>query len=237
MDILENNIKFKILLNDCEEETTTPTNKQEIFLQMSLLSEILEKKLEILKKTNNKACPDFEKLKEDTGNLLKKYRKLKFVHKDNSIENLAASMYSDNYDQSFLEEEKLHNIEEIVFDRDAEIKDLLVSLQNLNKISQETGEIIFNNQEKLDLIEVDTQKSKVHTGQAVQEIKVAAIETIKRRKNYLKLIFAGIGGLIGIQAGPVGVAVGGVAGGCVGGVASLGLNPLKSKIKKIDEKK
>jgi len=43
--------------------------------------------------------------------------------------------------------------------------------------------------------------------------------------------------LIGIQAGPVGVAVGGVAGGCVGGVASLGLNPLKSKIKKIDEKK
>lgn len=235
-EILENNINFKILLNKLKEEATTSSGKEQIFVQLSLLSEILEKKMEMSKKKMSQNNPEFELLKSDTKNVLQKYKIIKFIKENDSQEKLEDNKFIDDLDSNLLEEKSLQNIEEIPFDRDQDFQDIVVSLHNLNRMSKETMELVLQNQEKLDLIEVDTQKTLKQTGQVVKEMKVAANEAVKRRKNYLKMIFAAIGGLVGLQAGPVGVVGGGVVGGCVGGVASLGLNPLQSKIKKIEDK-
>jgi len=240
MEILENNIKFKVLLNDLQEETITTSQKQEIYLQLSLLSEILEKKIEkICSKNNTLNTNDHFKLKQDTIVLLKKFRKLKFLKEEHILNDHHLNDIENNSETepNVFEEEHLNNVLEIEFDNNIEIDDFWKEFHGINTISKETLEIMFKDQENLDLIEVEAQKTEENTQKVVKELKVAANETIKKRKNYIKIFFATLGGLIGIQAGPVGIGVGAVAGGCVGGLTSLSLNPLQSKIKKLDEKK
>lgn len=237
MEILENNIKFKELLHIQQEEIVQNDKKNEISLQLTLLYDILEGKIREMEKMGD--LKEFQiKLINDTSQLLQKFRKsphkspilLKFP--ENSPDN-----FEDNYDQNVLEDDNMLEFDEIPYDQEEEIKKMLADLQNLNKISKETAEIIAKNSENFDLIEVEADQSKLNTEKVVKELKVAAKETIKKRKNYLKIFFATLGGLIGIQAGPVGVGVGAIGGGAVGGVVSLGLNPLNNKINKIDEKK
>lgn len=238
-DILENNIKFKNLLVELGEEFSDPTKKAEITHQLTLLSEILENKINSLKKQKHAMMnPDFEKLRNNTRNSIEAFKKIKFGQNFQDYVEREVSQYADESDdQNLIEEEKFVNYDQIPFEKEEEIKEIALSIQDIQKMYKETGELVIKNQEALDLIEVEARHSKIHTEEVVKEMKVAANEAIKSRKNYLKLIFATLGGLIGIQGGPAGVAVGGVAGGCVGGVTSMSLNPLQSKIKKIDEKK
>ena len=238
--MIKNNIKFKVLLNDLQEETTTTSQKDEIYVQLSLLSEILEKKIEHINSKNIKSnTKDHFKLKQDTIVLLKKFQRLKFLKKDHILNDKIFNNMENNseIESNIFEEENLNNVLEIAFDKDDEINDLWKELHGINKISKETGELMAKHQEILDLIEIEAQKTEENSEKVVKELKVAANETIKKRKNYIKLFFVTLGGLIGIQGGPVGVGVGAVAGGCVGGLTSLSLNPLQNKIKKLDEKK
>lgn len=237
MEILEDNIKFKELLHIQQEELIKNEKKEEISLQLTLLSEILEKKSRKMEKMGD--LKEFQiKLLNDTSQLLQKFHKncnknrILLKHPENSPE-----IFEENFDQNVIEDENMLELDEIPYDQEEEIKKMLADLQNLNKISKETAEIVVKNGENFDLIEIEADKSKLNSEKVVQELKVGAKETIKKRKNYIKIFFATLGGLIGIQAGPVGVGVGAIGGGAVGGVVSLGLNPLNNKINKIDEKK
>lgn len=242
IEILEQNIKFKFLLSEFQEEITRPSAKREIFIQLSLLHDILEKKLHLLK-NKNKSNSDYLKLKQDTANILRNFKKIKFIDNERKANDYHNSMlqFSDDidghFDQNLLVEENLQNILQLPFDKEEEINNLLEELHGISNMSKETGELIMKQTEYLDLIEIEANQSKINTEKVVQELKVSAKETIKKRKNYIKIFFATLGGLIGIQAGPVGVGVGALTGGCIGEVTSLSLNPLQSKIKNINEKK
>lgn len=236
-EVLEHNIKFKVLLNEIQEETCSKEKKEEINLQLSLLTEILEKKLILLKENEKNFNLDYAKLGKDTKKLIEKYKRNK-----NSInlafsEDFSSEKYENNCEPNLLDDQNFQDIVEVIYDKDEEIKNILNEVKGLNTISKETAELILKNSENLDLIEYDIDNSKTNSEKVVQELKVGAKETIKRRKNYIKIFFTTLGGLIGIQAGPVGVGVGAVAGGAVGGLTSLSLNPLQNKISKIDEKK
>ena len=235
LDILDNNVKFKFLIEDFQENATTTSEKTEIFIQLTLLSEILEKKMNNLLINKNKFNPDYLKLKKDTMNILQRFKKFKFMYEDSLREkNSNTSMnYDENIELDTNDEEIMEKFLEIPLDREEDINKLCKELHTLHQLNKETEEIIANNKVHLDIIEMDVEKTKAIMTNAVGELKIGANEAIKKRKNYIKIFFSALGGIIGIQAGPVGIGVGAIAGGCVGGLTSMSLNPLQSKIKKI----
>lgn len=93
--------------------------------------------------------------------------------------------------------------------------------------------MVFEQSENLDQIEVHTLDTLTKVEQGKLELVTAAEETIKRRKNKIKMFFMTLGGLIGIKGGAVGVGVGTVAGGALGGGVSMGLNPMKKQVERM----
>ena len=90
--------------------------------------------------------------------------------------------------------------------------------------------MVFEQGEALDQIEVHTVDTLAKVEQGKLELVKAAEETIKRRKNKIKMFFMTLGGLIGIKGGGVGVGIGAVAGGGLGGGVAMGLNPMKRQV-------
>lgn len=117
-----------------------------------------------------------------------------------------------------------------------DITELSSEISAINTLANEISHMVFNNSEVLDQIEVDTADTLTKVEQGKLELVTAAEETIKRRKNKIKMFFMTLGGLIGIKGGGLGVGVGAVVGGGLGGGVALGLNPMKKQVESMSKK-